>query len=342
MERSATTNCSGSDTSLAEPTRSSESEEPGTLIEGALLIHYWPGGERLAQRLAEQARALPPLPALPPGSLAEGGPIAVYLAPDPERFDSLAGGRAPEWSAGVALPATRVIVLPAFLSDRAAPYRLGGILRHELAHLALHDYLAPGAVPRWFDEGFAQWAAGEWGWEAAWQLRVAFALNRAPPLDSISLAWPDASADARIAYLLALSTIAYLVEHGGGEEGLRIFLERWRETGALEPALRRTYGLTLAQFESDWIREVRKRYGWALLLSNSLILWTPLAGLVVLLTIKKRRRLRLRLEELRADEIPDSPAYWLEGEGAGEEGDTDGERGAGGGLEGARPGERGE
>ncbi len=293
--------------------------ETDTLVEGALVIYFWPGGQRLARRLAEQARLFPPLPALPAGSLEKGGPVSVYLAPDPEHFDLLAGGRAPEWSAGVALPSQRLIVLPAFLSDRAAPHRLGTILRHELAHVAIHDYLAPAAVPRWFDEGYAQWAAGEWGWEAPWQLRVAFALNRAPPLDSISLAWPVASADARVAYLLALSTIAYLSEHGGGEEGLRIFLERWRESGALEPALRRTYGLTLAQFESDWLREVRKRYGWALLLTNSLILWAPLAGLVVLLTAQRRRRMRHRLEELRANELPDSPAYWLGDDAAGDD-----------------------
>jgi hypothetical protein len=299
-----------------------ERQEPTSLTEGALIIHFWPGGERLAARLAERARAFPPLPALPAGSLEAGGPISVFLAPDPARFDSLTDRRAPGWSAGVAYPSERVIVLPGFLSDRAAPHRLGTILRHELAHIGLHAYLAPGAVPRWFDEGYAQWAAGEWGWGAAWQLWAAFALNRAPPLDSISLAWPRAGDDARVAYLLALSTVTYLAEHGGGEEGLRIFLERWRETGALEPALRGTYGLTIAQFEHDWLREVRKRYGWALLLAPSMALWAPLAALVVLLTIQKRRRLRTRIEELRANEIPDLPAYWLGedlGEGVGDD-----------------------
>lgn len=293
-------------------------EEPHTLREGVLIFHYWSGGERLAQYLAAQVRGQAPLPALPAGTLQEGGEVAIYLASGEEHFAALAGGQAPEWSAGVALPEARVIVLPAFLSDRAPPHRLGTILRHELAHLALHTYLAPARVPRWLDEGYAQWAAGEWGREAAWKLRLAFALNRAPPLDSISLSWPVAGGDAEIAYLLALSTVAYLAEHGGGEPGLRLFLERWREGGALEPALRRTYGLTLAQFESHWLREVKQRYGWALLLTHSLLTWIPLAGLVVILTIRRRRRLRQRLEALRAEEIPDEPAYWLGGDDGGD------------------------
>lgn len=301
----------------APPARAALQEEVRVLqvdddtTTSTLLIHYWPGGEGVAQRLAEVAERLPPLPALPADQLGRGGPISIYLAPDPDKFDELAGGHPPEWSAGVAIPAARVIVLPGFLSKRAEPFRLGRILQHELAHVALHDYLAPAPIPRWFDEGYAQWAAGEWGWEGAWQLWLAFLFNRAPPLDSISLDWPAADSDARIAYLLAVSAVGYLVEHGGGEEGMRIFLERWREGGMLEPALRRTYGLTLAQFEHDWLNEVQKRYGWGLVLAQSFLFWAPLAGLVLLLTIRRRRRMLQRLDALRADEIPDSPAYWL-------------------------------
>lgn len=308
-------------------------ERPDTLREGALIFHYWTGGERLAARLAEAAREMPPLPALPAGVIDEGGPVSIFLAPDAESFSELVGGRAPEWSAGVALPETRVIVLPGYLDAGAPPHRLGRVLRHELAHIALHSYLAPQRPPRWFDEGYAQWAAGEWGWEAAWQIRLAFALNRAPPLDSISLDWPRGRADAGIAYLLALTTIAYLTEHGGGEDGIRIFLDRWREGGDLESALRSTYGLTIAQFEFDWLKEVRSRYGWALLLTHSLVFWTPLAALIVLLTAQRRRRMQRRLEELRANELPDTPAFWLEG--GDEEGDGDvGEHAGGEGVDG--------
>lgn len=279
--------------------------------------------------MAEEAARLPPLPALPRDALRRGGPVTIYLAPDPDKFDELAGGHPPEWSAGVAIPAKRVIVLPGFLSKRAEPYRLGRILQHELAHVALHDYLAPAQLPRWFDEGYAQWAAGEWGWEGAWQLWLAFVTERAPPLDSISLDWPYADSDARVAYLLAVSAVGYLVEHGGGEEGLRIFLERWREGGALEPALRQTYGRTLAQFEHDWLKEVERRYGWGLILTQSFLLWLPFLALVLILTIRRRRRMLARLEALRADEIPDSPAYWL-GEDVGTEEGDEGTNTAGG------------
>jgi hypothetical protein len=284
---------------------------PARLSEGPLVLHYWPGGERLALRLAERARALPPPPALPDDVLVEDGePVHIYLAPDPARFDSLAGGSVPEWGAGLAFPDAGVIVLPGYLSERAGPHELGRILRHELAHVALHRYLAPARIPRWFDEGYARWAAGEWDWEAMWQLRLAFALNRAPPLDSLALDWPDDALNARVAYLLAASTVSFLTERGG-ERALALFLQRWKEGGTLEPALRRTYGLTIGQFEEDWSAEVRRRYGWALLASHSLVFWLGASVLLLLVYIRRRCRDLQRLERLRASEPPDSPAYWL-------------------------------
>lgn len=277
---------------------------------GSVEIHAWPGGERLADHLAARLARQPPLPALPPELLEGAATIHVLLAPDPLRFDSLTGGRAPEWGAGVAFPQARVVVLPGYASTRAAAHELSRILRHELAHVALHDYLHPTLPPRWFDEGYARWAAGEWGWEAGWQLRLAFALGRAPPLDSLSLDWPDSETDARVAYLLAASTIGYLVDRSG-ERGLRLFLERWKATGAMETALVRTYGVTLSQFEEDWREEVEKRFGWTLVFTHALVFWLLVGALLLLLHRYRRRRDRDRLERLRESEPPDSPAYWL-------------------------------
>ncbi len=282
---------------------------PDTLTIGPLTGVYWDSGA-LARHVLEGALRYPPLPSLPVNILEMGPPVRIFFAPDPERFDSLTGGYAPEWGAGIAIPDANMIVLPAYVSERGSPLELVRTLRHELAHIALHRYLAPGRPPRWFDEGYARIAAGEWDLEAAWQLRLAFATGRAPHLDSLDLAWPRAAGDARIAYLLATTAVAFLLDRGG-ENALAIFLERWKETGALEPALRRTYGLTLGQFEEDWREEVRDVYGWTYFLAHSLIFWFFGGLLVFLLYIRRRRRDRERLESLRANEPPDSPAYWL-------------------------------
>jgi hypothetical protein len=286
---------------LAAPAQDSIPAGPATL-------HFWPGQEALAERLARRVAEAPPLPALPDDVL-HLGPITIYLAPDPARWDSLTGGAVPHWGAGVADPYAGVIVLPTYGWGRRPLHTVHQTLRHELAHVGLQRYLGSARTPRWFTEGYAQWAAGQWDQESAWRLRLALASRRAPPLDSLTLDWPADAAEARIAYLLSASALAYLVDRSG-EHGLRVFLDRWRAEQDFEGAFRAVYGRTLGQFEEDWRRHVRRTYGWGVLLGHSLFFWGIAAIVLLVLFAVRRKRDRERLDRLRAAEIPDDPAYW--------------------------------
>jgi hypothetical protein len=190
------------------------------------------------------------------------------------------------------------------------------VLRHEIAHVALERMLSPAAVPRWFTEGYATWAAGQLDLEAGWLLRLAFVTGRAPPLDSLVLGWPAGAADARVAYLLSASAVQWLHERGG-DRALGLFFQRWKENGRMEIALRSTYGLTLGQFERYWIRSVRRRYGWLVFFAQASVAWTILTLIVLLMFVQRRRRDRQRMQRLRDNEPPDAPAYWLDDERTG-------------------------
>lgn len=275
---------------------------------GPVSIHYWPQQQALARNLAEGLEATLTFPGLPPGVL--GDSVQVWLAPSAALWDSLTGGAAPEWGAGVADPDRGFIVLPTFDWERTPPHTVRRTLRHELAHVALQRWLGAARTPRWFTEGYAQWAAGEWSFESAWQLRLALFGDRTPPLDSLSLDWPRDEMDARIAYLLSASAVAYLVDRSG-ENGLRVLLERWRETTDFDAAFRSTYGLTMGQFEEDWRAHVKRRYGWTVLLGQSLFFWLITAALILVMMVIRRRRDRARLARLRATEPPDAPAWWV-------------------------------
>jgi hypothetical protein len=279
-----------------------------TLRAGPISLHYWPEQRALARQILVRLREQSALPALPPDVLT-GAAIDVWLAPDAARWDSLTGGAVPEWGAGVADPVAGLIVLPAYDWQRTPPHTVYRTLRHELAHVALQRYLGEARTPRWFTEGYAQWAAGEWRAEAAWRLRAAFLGRDAPRLDSLTLRWPVGAADARLAYLLAASAVAYLVDRSG-ERGLRIFLERWRDRQDFDAAFRATYGLTLGQFEEDWRAHVKKRYGWTVILGQSAAFWLLAAILLVVFWVIRGRRDRARMARLRASEPPDDPAYW--------------------------------
>ena len=260
-----------------------------------------------AVRVLQALETAPPLPGLPPGVPAG---VVVLLAPDESAFGRLTGGRAPDWGAGVAIPAEATIVMPAYVSARGRGWSDAQVLRHEWAHIGLHQYLQGLRVPRWFSEGYAQWASGGWDWSEGWRLRVALARDR-NPLDSLDLAWPRDQARAQTAYLLSATTIEYLVVQSS-PRALEVLLARWKEAGNFERAFRSTYGVTTAQFEEDWRRYVQDRYGWLFVLSHSAVFWMFLSLALVAMVGVRRRAKRERLARLRAQDIPDQPSFWLD------------------------------
>jgi hypothetical protein len=259
-------------------------------------------------RYLDRLLSQPGLPALPPSIPSQ---VTAYLAPSEQAFDALTGGAVPHWGAGVALPDSAMMVIPAYSSSRSGVGQEGAVLRHEWAHLGLHEYLHGLQVPRWFDEGYAVWAEAGFDVSEAWRLRLLLTLGRAPSLDSLSFDFPEDRASAEVAYLLAASTVVYLVEQSG-ERGIELMLRRWRSSGSFEAALVATYGLTSGRLETEWRKWVRSRFGWLTVLSHSLVVWTVLALVLLGATAGRRRWNRDRMAQLRATEPDEAPAYWLE------------------------------
>lgn len=276
------------------------------LRSGAVTVHHAPAdsvrGARALRFLEEQS----PLPALPDTVPRD---VHVYLAPTAAAFDSLTGGRIPEWGAGVAIPARGRIVLPAYGGRNTRGRDEVRVLRHEWAHVALHQYLEGLRIPRWFDEGYAEWASGGWDARGGWRLRVALAGGGAPDMDSLSLRWPRERSSAQLAYMLSGTALEYLVRRSG-VRGLSFFLERWRRTGSFEPAFRSVYGVTLSQFEEDWREYVKDTYGWLFVLSHSIVFWLFLALVLLGMVWIRRRRDREAMARLRAAESDEEPPWW--------------------------------
>ena len=253
---------------------------------GRVSVVYWEGSEARAVALAEMADALRSWPGIPEPA---DRPIRLIMTSSERQFDSLTAGRLPRWGAAATFPATRTIVLkPSGDFHR--------ILRHELAHLALHAVVI--RVPRWFDEGYAARAAGEWDRLEA--LRVNWALVRGtiPSLHEVDRELQGSRAgEADVAYALATSAVLYL-ERLGGERGLQPLLERLGKTADFDLALRATYQITLGQFEAMWAKDLRKRYGWLLFFTSFAVFWSFVALLLVALWSRRKVRDRGRREAL--------------------------------------------
>lgn len=286
-------------------------QAPATLQQGAVRFEFQPRSERLARALAQSVGdvAFPGIP----DTLLHSAPITIRIAADEASFRALTGRGTPDWGAGIAIPDSAIIVLPGYGSDRGAVTNLRGVLRHELAHVLLQRRLGDARVPRWFTEGYAVWSAGQLDVEAAWLLRLAFVFDRAPALDSLELGWPAAATEARVAYLLSATAVQYLYSLGTAETFERL-LDEWRVQGTLEPALRAVYRLSGPQLERLWKRDVRRRYGWLVFVTHGTVVMLLLSAMATALFVIRRRRDRRKLAALRANELPDDPAYWLESE----------------------------
>ncbi|HEX6749647.1 MAG TPA: hypothetical protein VF092_20315 [Longimicrobium sp.] len=252
----------------------------------------------MAKRVMEAARRPVRFPGL--GAVAVPESTTIVLASTPAEFAAATGGDIPEWAGGVAIPGLRRIVLPEYPGARVRDEDAAVILRHEVAHLVLHDRLGD-LVPRWFDEGYAEVASGGWDVESGWQLRLSFLTGSTPPLDSLTLDWPRGAGEARFAYLLSATAVDYL-RRRGGDRGMQLLFDNWRREGSFEGALRTTFGITFGQLEDEWRRDVRSRYGWLAILSNAALIWLAATALVLAAWLPRRRRNRAKLAQMDAEE----------------------------------------
>ena len=281
---------------------------PVRIDSGRFTVVCFPGDSTLGRSLLSGAIASDSFPGLP----RPREHVLVAIAPDAATFREWGQG-APEWGAALAFPASRRIVLQGHRagSDAGDPR---ATLRHEIAHLALHEYLGD-LPPRWFDEGYAGYAADEWRRESALTTNLALALRGMPTLDELEDRFAHGASTAEEAYALSYQAVLDLAQLDP-QHGLARLFPLWRETGSLDKALRRGYGMTLDQFEDDWRRETRHRYGALALVSD-----VTLAGLLVLLLVvplyvARRRRDRARLVALREADARTEAAERAERESA--------------------------
>jgi hypothetical protein len=247
----------------------------------------------LARSLLSSALARDTFPGLP----RPRARVTIAIAADDAQFRALVGPAAPEWGAAVAFPASQRIVLQGRRAGSSAGDPVS-VLRHELAHLALHEALGD-LPPRWFDEGYASYAASEWGREEALLTNVALALGGMPSLDSLEQGFYAGASRAEHSYALAYRAVAELASLDTAR-GLALFFDYWKGTGSFDRAVRQAYGMTQPAFERLWQSRTRRRYGALALVTNLSIVTGVFTIVLGPLYVARRRRDRARMAALRA------------------------------------------
>ncbi len=256
--------------------------------------------DRLEQEAADAKSRLCSLYAIDPGSYAKPVDISVVA----NRSDVTAPwADLPSYAAGAAQPYTGRIII---ILGRTGPYPFGDemqTLRHELSHVLLYRSLGY-APPRWFDEGLAMRAAGEWGWSDEWYATLA--LPRVASgrwnLSKVDQDFAGGESAVRGSYALARGFVRDLFPDDASVRG---FVIAARQAGSVEAAFRRRFGISPDRAFSEWAKHLP---WWAevfAMFTGPGAIWgavTALFLLAVLVAFRRRLRWRRRWEEEEGEE----------------------------------------
>ncbi len=239
----------------------------------------------------------------------------IYVVNSAARFDSLLGGKFPDWGAAAALPEEGVIVIKSPLAFNLGK-SLEELVRHEYSHLALAHKLGFRVAPRWFDEGLAMLVSTEWGWDANLAMSRAVLFGQTIPLAEIDMVNRFQEGEAQVAYAESYLAVKYFYD-SYQVNGVMLFLDALSAGETIDSALVKSTGSNYAGFEKEYQDWLKERYTITNLFMDTIYFWMFLAVVLivgVILTYRRRRSVYKRWEkeeELESKDFdygdPDNP-----------------------------------
>ncbi len=218
------------------------------------------------------------------------GPVRIVLY---KRYNEFTKLTRTELVMAFAVPSRSLIVID--FSRMKEPFTLEDTLRHELAHLALKSQKA---IPRWFDEGVAQWVAGGFNefypLKGEKTLKAALTSDRLIPFWRLERAFPSDRQNLTLAYEQSKSIVEFMIKRYG-QDRLYTLLNELQAGSDFDETFRSVYNVEFRELVRRWKDEVKRQYTWLHFVSNNIyeILFffgalITIIGFVILL-IRKRR-----------------------------------------------------
>jgi hypothetical protein len=292
-----------------------------------LVVDRLPRDEALAARAVEifsQGRAA--VEARLGARLGEPPPRLVLAATDrsfDERVRELTGSSPPDWALAIAVPRRRVVVLRERGINTGESF-LDPTLRHEIAHLVLGAVAerSKHAIPRWLDEGLAQYAEGAvLSRDQELELGAAARFGTLESFGSIERDFPPHALAAQRAYEMSLGFVLWLDRKPGGVRALVVMMDQGSSADA---AIRSLAAEPTGEAQAEWALELADRSSiWESLLRSAQFWWgivSLLAVAAILRFVVVSRRLKRQMERaertLAQPPMPDDAPERERGEAA--------------------------
>lgn len=179
---------------------------------------------------------------------------------------------------------------------------LSAVLKHELFHLYIHQHIRDVPIPRWLEEGVAQWVSD--GVAEIIQPQRGSLLKRAAfqgrfiPLRYLEKGFPPGKQELILAYEQSRSITDYMIEQAG-RRGLVLLLHTMASGIPVEEAIPRVFSSSLPSLEKTWQQSLARKTNWLVYVSIYLyeILFAGMAVLSILGFIRIIRKKRAYLRE---------------------------------------------
>lgn len=224
-----------------------------------------------------------------------------------ESFDSVVGGRFPDWGVAAAV-AERNLIAVRSPADYPLGRTLRETLRHELAHLHLDAMSGLRQLPRWMHEGYAQQIAHQWEFGDDLLIARAVFFDHAIKLRDIDGVNSFAGGQAQLAYAQSYLAMNHFLS-AYGWDGLQIFCEHVRHREDWDAAFREATGADYAAFQKEFDDFLHSRYNWIAFLGDTILLWIGLVGVFIAIYVVKRRRSAAKRAEWEQQEAIEDILY---------------------------------
>jgi hypothetical protein len=225
-------------------------------------------------------------------------PIEVFLCNSEDSYQQLIGKSLPEWSAGVAIPGKKTIILKDFdntLSQTAI---------HELTHVLLKAAVDNKPVPTWFNEGLAIYFSEEKEFASSSLISKALTTNSILPLNEIERVLFFDKYKAQLAYQESYLAVLFLIEKFG-VPGMQNTIHAFARNDDPDQALREGIGVSLEEFEQQWLSHIEHKYRWYFLIDIDSFFWILMVLLFILgfIIMKFRNRRKIKQWETEENEL---------------------------------------
>jgi hypothetical protein len=220
-----------------------------------------------------------------------GAPVRIVLVAE----GSPLAQRVPTWIAGFARGEEGLVVLfPGRIPSY--PYSsLTELLRHEVAHVLIDRTSRGAPLPRWFHEGLAMTAEGNWRMADRSRLAMAMLRSKEPAVDELSNLFGGDEQRVAWAYAVSGAFVRDLLRRHG-VESVGALLAATSKGTDFDRAFHSLLGTTPATALSTFWHRSALWYRWLPFLSSSTVLWMAVT-LLALLAIRRRRARDRKIHE---------------------------------------------